>query len=133
VDDLKKQVLSFGHGKAILMIEDSDARLELRRKIVENRLSVRQAEAEAQVLRMRAGSSTESPGQAGQSAAITADPVQQRLQTLSQELTRIWSAKVQFQGNRKKGKVTIHYSDSEQLERIVAAMQNSKSWENPRV
>ncbi len=132
IDDLKKGTLSFGHGKALLMLEDTDARLELRKKIIEQKFSVRQAESEAQGMRLRATGSSPVPP-VGALTQPPADMVQQRFRTLSQELTRHWSAKVEFKGNRKKGRVLIHYDGAEQLERILSAMQNPKIWENPPI
>ncbi|NCA18115.1 MAG: hypothetical protein EBS90_13925, partial [Betaproteobacteria bacterium] len=118
---------SLGHGKAILMLEDPDARLELRRKIIEGRLSVRQAEALAQQAKAGSAATSAASGQ----PAKAADPVQSRLQSLSQTLTRIWSAKVEIKGGRKRGKIVLQYDSAEQLERILAGMQNSGSWQAP--
>lgn len=131
IDDLKKGALTFGHGKALLMLEDQDSRLELRKRIIETKLSVRQAEAEAQAIKLKAAGQQADPSTAAQPAA-SQDPVQQRLASLSQELTRRWSAKVEVKGSRKRGKILIHYDGAEQLERILAAMQNSSVWESPR-
>lgn len=131
IDDLKRGSLTFGHGKALLMIEESDARLELRRRIIEGRLSVRQAEAEAGAIKSRLQSGG-APVDSVQSSPGQSDPVQERFFSLSQSLTRQWSAKVELKGTRKKGKILIHYSDSEQLERILTVMQNSSVWQNPR-
>jgi ParB family chromosome partitioning protein len=130
IDDLKRGALTFGHGKALLTLEDQDSRLELRKRIIEARLSVRQAEAEAQAIKQKAAG--QSPAAAAAQAATPQDPLQQRLVSLSQDLTRRWSAKVEVKGSRKKGKILIHYDGAEQLERILAAMQNSTVWENPR-
>ncbi len=127
IDDLKKGALSFGHGKAILMVEDPDARLELRRKIIEGRLSVRQAEALAQ--QAKAGGAAAAA--ATSPSTKTTDPVQSRLQALSQTLTRLWSAKVEIKGGRKRGKIVLQYDSAEQLERILAGMQNSTTWQAP--
>ena len=44
IDDLKKQILIFGHGKAILSLEDHELRLRARTQVIENRLSVRDTE-----------------------------------------------------------------------------------------
>jgi ParB family chromosome partitioning protein len=131
IDDLKRGLLSFGHGKALLMVDEPDARLELRKKIIEGKWSVRQAEAEAQALKQNG----EPNANVADTAAIQAqknDPVQQRLAVLSQELTRTWSARVEVKGTRRKGKVLIHYQGAEQLERILAAMQNPRLWESQK-
>ena len=45
IDDLKRQILTFGHGKALLGVEDTDQRLRLRAEVVAKRMSVRETEA----------------------------------------------------------------------------------------
>lgn len=131
MDDLKKGALSLGHGKALLMVDDPDARLLLRKQIIEGRLSVRQAEALAQRAKLAGAAAQTQLAAAGASAAGRLDPVQSRLQALSQSLTRIWSAKVEVKGGRKRGKIVLQYDSAEQLERILAAMQNSPPWQAP--
>jgi len=122
LDDLKSGVLSLGHGKAILMAETTEQRLELRRQIIDGKLSVRQTEQLAQKARaLPAGAVAAAP-------AATQDPVQSRLSHLSQTLTRSWSARVEVAGNRKRGKIIFHYENPEQLERLLAAMQNPQAW-----
>jgi ParB family chromosome partitioning protein len=123
LSDLRSGALSFGHAKALLMLDDSEAKLSLRQKIVEGKLSVRQAEALAQQ-----GRSTPAANAQASPADAPSDPVKARFLTLSQTLTRIWSAKVELQGSRRKGKVVFHYENPEQLERMLAAMQNNQTW-----
>jgi ParB family chromosome partitioning protein len=122
--DLKTGALSLGHAKAILMLESPEARMTLRAKILEGRLSVRQAEALAHEQKKPAEGA---PPAAGASSA-GADPVQSRLAHLSQALTRLWSARVEIRGSRRSGRVIFHYGSPEQLERMLAAMQNSQTW-----
>jgi ParB family transcriptional regulator, chromosome partitioning protein len=54
IDDLKKGVLSFGHGKALLGLENKDACLKVRAKILEEKLSVRATEALVDALKQEA-------------------------------------------------------------------------------
>lgn len=119
IDDLKRQILSFGHGKALLALEDNDQRLRARAAIVEKHLSVR--EAEALVSQMKAGA------QAGAQTAEPAKPVapaKSRFMALAQELTRHWATRVELKGNEKRGKILIHYSSRQELDRLLEAMQN---------
>lgn len=118
IDDLKKQILSFGHGKAILSLEDSDQRLRARAIIVEKHLSVR--EAEVLVSKMKSETAATSAAE----VAKPMTPLRSRLSALAQELTRHWSAKVELKGSDKKGKILIHYSTRQELDRILEAMQN---------
>jgi ParB family chromosome partitioning protein len=121
IDDLRLQILSFGHGKVILGLDDNDARLRLRAEIVERHLSVR--EAEAIVERMKAEAAG-APVLAAVEGAHPPTPVQARFQALSQELTRHWSAKVEIKGSERRGKITIHYGSRQELDRLLEAMHN---------
>ena len=118
--DLKKQVLTFGHGKALLGLDDAEARLRIRAIVIEKGLSVRETEALVD--------STKKAKQAGapdpQFGART--PIASRLANLSQELARHWSAKVEIKGSDRKGKIVIHYSNRQELDRIVEGMHTKK-------
>lgn len=118
IDDLKKQILSFGHGKAILSLEDSDQRLRARAQIVEKHLSVREAEALVSQMKSEGIAAALAP------VAKPESPLRTRLAALAQELTRHWSARVELKGSDKKGKIMIHYSSRQELDRILEAMQN---------
>jgi ParB family chromosome partitioning protein len=119
IDDLKRQILSFGHGKALLGLEDNELRLRARAQIVEKRLSVRDAEALVDQLK-KGGDGN---------AASTAEPTKpltrtaQRFQSLSQELTRQWSTRVEVKGSERRGKIVLHYGSRQDLDRILEAMQ----------
>jgi ParB family chromosome partitioning protein len=118
IDDLKKGVLTFGHGKALLGLEDADQRLRARAQIIEKRLSVR--ETEALVDSMKAPKE-ENTGTNPQSASKS--PLTSRLSNLSRDLARQWSTKVEVKGNEQKGKIVIHYTSRQDLDRILEAMQ----------
>lgn len=121
IDDLKRGILSFGHGKALLSVDDNDIRLRARQQIVERRLSVRDAEALVDLLKRQAKG--ESPAQnAAPQQAFT--PVQARLNNLAQELTRQMSTKVEIKGSERRGKIVLHYASRQELDRILASMQN---------
>ncbi|MBC7692990.1 MAG: ParB/RepB/Spo0J family partition protein [Methylotenera sp.] len=122
IDDLKRQILSFGHGKALLSLEDHELRLRARAQIVEQKLSVRESEALVDQYKRQAANG-EGGVQAGASGA-PAKPVQSRIATLSQNLTRHLSTKVEIRGTEKKGKIVLHYGSREELERILGVMQN---------
>jgi ParB family chromosome partitioning protein len=119
IDDLKRQILSFGHGKALLALEDNDQRLRARALIVEKHLSVR--EAENLVSQMKQGA--EPTAQTAEAAKPTT-PAKSRFMALAQELTRHWATRVELKGNEKRGKILIHYSSRQELDRLLEAMQN---------
>jgi ParB family chromosome partitioning protein len=119
IDDLKRQILSFGHGKALLALDDNDHRLRARAMIVEKHLSVR--EAETLVSQMKQGVE---PGTQSSEPAKAATPAKSRFMALAQELTRHWATRVELKGNEKRGKILIHYSSRQELDRLLEAMQN---------
>jgi ParB family chromosome partitioning protein len=123
IDDLKRQILSFGHGKALLGLEDSDLRLRARAQIVEKRLSVRDAEALVEQLKRGEAGNVPAPGTGNEKSLTKAA---QRLVSLAQDLTRQWSTRVEVKGSEKRGKIVLHYGSRQDLDRILEAMQNHK-------
>lgn len=122
IDDLKKSVLSFGHGKALLSLEDQDQRLLARKAIIEGKLSVRATEALIQEMSRNVGST----GNTTASSPKELTPVQSRLKNLALEITRSVGVKTEVKGNEKRGKMVLHYSTREELERLITLMQNSR-------
>jgi len=123
IDDLKKGTLSFGHGKALLSLEDQDQRLLARKAIVDGKLSVRAAEALISEMTKKSSST----GNADPSAiAKELTPVQSRLKNLALEITRSVGVRTEVKGNEKRGKMVLHYSTREELERLISLMQNSR-------
>lgn len=120
VSDLRKQVLSFGHGKALLGLEDSESRLKVRASILEGKLSVRDAEALVEQIKRGAVAADYSPGPLAQSAGAAASgPIQSRLNNLTQEMTRQYSTKVEIKGNEQKGKIVFNYASRAELDRLL--------------
>lgn len=121
VNDLRKQELSFGHGKALLGIEDNAVRLKLREKIIKEGLSVRETENEVNEIKSKLEGESSDP--AGKDGAEEATPVTTRLKNLSQDLTRHWFTKVEIKGSDKRGKIVFHFKSREDLERLLATLQ----------
>jgi ParB family chromosome partitioning protein len=120
IEDLRKQTLSFGHGKALLALDEADTKLRARNQIIEKRLSVRETENLVDALKKVQVSHDSS------SSRNELSPIASRLTHLSHELARHWSAKVEVKGTEQKGKIVIHYSTREDLDRIVEAMQTER-------
>lgn len=121
IDDLKRQVLTFGHGKALLGLDDVELRLRARAQIIEKRLSVR--ETESLVESMKAAAREQGDSTAG---TTPPDRVASRLNHLSYDLARQWSTKVEIKGTESRGKIVIHYSTRQDLDRILEDMQTGK-------
>jgi ParB family chromosome partitioning protein len=120
IDDLKRGILTLGHGKALLSVEDNEVRLRVRKEIVEKKLSVRETEALIDQHKGRSGESPSIPAAPAQNLT----PVQARLAKVAQELTHHWSTRVEVKGSERRGKIVIHYASREDLERILARVQN---------
>jgi ParB family chromosome partitioning protein len=120
IEDLKRQVLSFGHGKALLGLDDADLRLKARSQIIDKRLSVRETEALVESMKQAKQGSSEAGVPLGKT------PLAVRFANLSKELARYWSTKVEVKGSESKGKIVIHYSTRQDLDRIVEAMHTKK-------
>jgi len=122
IDDLKRQIMSFGHGKALLGVDDTEARLQIRAQVVSNRLSVRDTEALVEQWKQKLAG--ELPEGTEPTPPAKSSPVAVRLANLSQELTRHWSAKVEIKGSERRGKIILHYGTRQELERLLEAMKN---------
>jgi ParB family transcriptional regulator, chromosome partitioning protein len=123
IDDLRRQTLSFGHGKALLGLEDNDLRLRARAQIVEKRLSVRDTEALVETLKKQGDGNIANAAKPDKPATA----VGQRLQAIAQELTRHWSARVEVKGSDRRGKIVLHFASRQELDRILDAMQNHRT------
>ncbi len=107
---LSKNLLSVGHAKVLLGIEDDAQRLLIARRIIEAGLSVR--ELERVTRRYREGKKLSGPKQrpASESTALKAVENQLELQ---------FSTKVRVHHTPKKGRIVIEYYGNDDLQRIL--------------
>jgi ParB family chromosome partitioning protein len=117
--DLKTGVLSFGHGKVLLSLDDAELRNRARNQIVEKQLSVRESEALVEQLKQGAQVSNDNSKK-----LAPLSPVKSRLLNLAQDLCRQWSTKVEVKGSERRGKIVIHYASRQELDRLLDTMQN---------
>jgi len=111
--DVEEGRLSFGHARALLGVTNPERRRHLRRKIVDEGLSVREAERLAR-------SVTGAPGGRRKSgAAQTNDPQQQQILDLLRERLK---TRVRIVGGPGRGRIEIEYFGAEDLSRIASAM-----------
>lgn len=127
IENLKNGVLSFGHAKVILSLEDDEQKIKLSKRIIENKLSVRATEVLIDALR-RGASGENSDLAGGHTGDNYATQVQSRFSTLADDLTRQWASRVEIKGTEHRGKILLHYGSRQELDRILSAMQNEKVW-----
>lgn len=106
-------VISAGHARAILSVVDESKMHRLADKIVNEELSVRAAEAAAQMMN----------GQDEPAPAVRAPGRNHEvLNTIAERLGDRFDTKVKLAMGARKGRMTIDFATLEDLERILAAM-----------
>jgi ParB family transcriptional regulator, chromosome partitioning protein len=109
LDDLRKGVLSFGHGRALLAVIDPVQRMEIRNRIVEKQLSVRETE---RLIAEAMSSLTETEEVKEES------PSKIELKAFSERLGRALGTRVKTKGDQYRGSIVIDYFSKEDLDRI---------------
>lgn len=99
-------LLTAGHARAILSIPDEDARIRLAKKIAEEKLSVRAAEASARLYSTQGIERSKKPPKP-RSFKIVARKLRQGLDTI-----------VKVRSIRGKNRIEIEFKDEDDLERI---------------
>lgn len=109
-DDIEAGLLTAGHGRAILGLDNEREMMQLADKIKKEGLSVRQTE---ELVRKRK-----------QETSKKEKPVMPPLfRHVRERLTDRLSARVEIRkGKGKKGKIEIHFADEEELERLVSLL-----------
>ena len=106
-------VLSAGHARALLSLNDPQAQERLAQRIVDEGLSVRSVEE----IVLLGGDKPEK-----QARRPTAKPVAPALRHLSDRLSDLFETRVKVEMGRNKGKITVEFATIDDLERIVKAM-----------
>ena len=107
-------VLSAGHARALLGLDDTAAQERLAQRIVAEGLSVRNVEE------IVALGGDEAPRK--RSAPPSRQPVAPGLRHLSDRLSDLFETRVKVEMGRHKGKITVEFATIDDLERIVKAM-----------
>ena len=107
-------VLSAGHARALLGLEDSVAQERLAQRIVAEGLSVRSVEEIVSL----GGDGNEAPERARRSRA----PVAPKLAVLAARLGDRFETRVKVDLGKSKGRITVEFASIDDLERIVALM-----------
>ncbi len=116
LDCLSKKIISQGHARAILIVEDKDLHLEFCKMIIDNHLNVRQAEEYAKKLNKLDGSLEEEKPK--EENIYVADMENKMEEILCRKV------KIVYNKNKKSGKLVLEYTNDEDLERLTAALVN---------
>ena len=109
-------VLSAGHARALLSLDDADAQDELAARIVAEGLSVRATE-EMVALAQRGGGRSRAP-RTPPARRITAPAATE----LANKLSDLFDTRVRVDIGRRKGRITVEFASIDDLERIVGVM-----------
>lgn len=116
-DELQKLVsdgkISGGHARALLAVDDNDARRELADKIISGGLNVRQAETLAKKL----SKPKRTKPQQQPNDAYTAE-----LERIGDRISSELGTKVSISETKKRGRIEIEYYGADDLERILSAL-----------
>lgn len=106
-------VLSAGHARALLGVEDVQAQEQLAHRIVAEGLSVRAVE-EIVALGVQPAKSRRQPGHR--------PPVAPALKELADRLSDVFDTRVKVELGQRKGKIVVEFATLQDLERIVRSM-----------
>jgi ParB family chromosome partitioning protein len=110
---IAKDILSVGHAKVLLGVEDEATRAVLARRVIEEGLSVRHTEKLGKSTKAQGGS--KSPGR--RRALATRDAA--ALDSIEKRLTSHLGARVAVIHTPKKGRIVIEYRGNEDLQRLL--------------
>jgi ParB family chromosome partitioning protein len=105
-------VLSAGHARAVLGLDDPDAQERLAQRIVSEGLSVRTVE---EIVAVGGEAERERPRR-------TKRPVAPKLEVLAARLSERFETRVKVDLGRSKGRIVVEFGSIDDLERIVALM-----------
>ncbi|MEZ7198652.1 ParB/RepB/Spo0J family partition protein [Pseudodesulfovibrio karagichevae] len=119
---IQQNVLSAGHGRAIMAVVDSEPQAELHRRIAENGLTVRQAEAQASFYKQNGrlpGADEIGSTPSSRQAKAEPKPLDPRLESLQGELSDMLGLTVRISGSPEKGKLTVSYTAEDDLRSVA--------------
>lgn len=108
---LGRDLLSAGHAKVLLSLEAAEQRVLLARRIIEERLSVRETERAVEEMRRRRSN--------GSGSSRTPPQSPQALDSYAKHISRHLGTPVHFRQKAKKGHLVIEYYGAEDLQRIL--------------
>jgi ParB family chromosome partitioning protein len=114
---IAKGLLSVGHAKVLLGLEDAAERHLLARRTIEEGVSVRTLEQLVQRHRAAAAAPSASAGENGGRVVPAAEAV--AVANIEKKLTSHFNARVSLKHSPKKGKIVIEYQGNTDLQRIL--------------
>lgn len=119
-DLVRSGELSPGHARALISIDDKAVLIDMAKKAVQRKMSVRELEQDVRLYFTRK-SNPGGPREKVQSLEI---------RELLNDMKRVFATKVKLRGNESKGRITIDYFTADDLNRIYALVQQLKQFKD---
>lgn len=113
-DMVRGRLISMGHARALLALEDAKAIESLARRVVAEGLSVREVESQAK-----------RPAGVKPRAGRPSKPIDPNVAAAEATLQRILGTKVRIAGNGTVGRLEVHYHSAEELDRVYRLIVDS--------
>ena len=118
-DGIRKKLITMGHAKALVNIEDDDDKLYIFDQIINEGLSVRKVEELVRKIK----DTDKTKGTSTQKKTTSSE-----YKDLESHLTNFFNTKINFKRNDKgDGKIIISFKSDEELERIISILDKSNS------
>lgn len=127
-DDIKQGKLTAGHGRAIMAVTDEQVASALHARILEQGMSVRQAEANASYWKEHAvlpdpeASIAPAEKQKASSGGTKSRDIEPEVADVQRELRRVLARKVSISGDASHGKLTIPFSSLDDLKTLATLL-----------
>lgn len=126
-DSISRNEISAGHGRSLMAVNDEQARQNLFETILGEGYSVRQAERAASYWKengeLPVGDIEPAPKKVSAKKTPASNDKDEELEALKSRLEETLETKVSISGTKEKGRLTISYADSVELERLVAILE----------
>ncbi|HAE21527.1 MAG TPA: chromosome partitioning protein ParB [Spirochaetaceae bacterium] len=123
MEALRSGLASAGHARAILAVLNPAHRAALLKRIVDDGISVREAEAAAQAL----NSGVKRNGESAKAPKTAPKPLDADLAVLEQNLIGHLGTKVSIKGDARKGSIAFEYFSMDDLERVYALITGERA------
>ena len=125
LDNLVAGEISAGHARALLPIGDEEVQVRTAAKIIEDRWSVRATENYVGEM-LKAEEDAETGKRVVNATRQKRRQISPQVEAMQQEMRMLFGTKVEIKSTaRGKGKITIHFSDPDEFDRLRAILSDS--------
>jgi len=124
---VSRETLSEGHARALLGLEDDEARLEAAKRVVAEGLSVRKTEE--LVSRLNRQPDQDAGPNPTKPKAQSRSP---QLDRLEDELQRSLGTRVKIEAGKQKGRIVVHYENNDEFNRLYDLLVKGHEEEKQR-